>query len=258
MENKKKSRKKSENPDGQPLLAGRKPVEDILAADPGRVELLWFRKVSRASALDGVIKAAKKAGVRHRFVPTAELDRLFSGNHQGVVARLAAVRYVDVPEAMEAAFAAPLPLLVALDKVQDTGNAGAIARTAWALGAGGLIVPRHEAASLGDAALRVSAGALASLPIARCTNLAQALDDCRAAGFRVYAAHKDVDSEDLHDADLTTPAVLVLGNEDKGVRPGVLKHCDESLAIPFSRPFDSLNVSAAAAILLAEFARRAR
>jgi 23S rRNA (guanosine2251-2'-O)-methyltransferase len=131
---------------------------------------------------------------------------------------------------------------------------GALARSLHALGGVGLIVPRHNSAYLGPGALRASAGALNYLPVCRAANLGRALEEAREAGIRVYGAALPPDSTNALTAKILTPAVLVLGNEQKGLRPGVARHCDELLHIPMRRGFDSLNVAQAGAMLLACFA----
>jgi 23S rRNA (guanosine2251-2'-O)-methyltransferase len=140
------------------LVAGRKPVRDLLESEPGRVDSLDFRR-GRGQALQPLIDVCKRLGLRHRFVEAAELDRLFPGNHQGVLARVAGLTFTDVEGLLEAARQAPLPLVLALDKVQDPGNVGVLARTLYALGGAGLMVAKHEGAYLGAAAVRASAGA---------------------------------------------------------------------------------------------------
>ena len=149
-----------------------------------------------------------------------------------------------------------VPLVVALDQVQDPGNVGTLCRTLYALGGAGVILPRHNSAYLGPAAHRAAAGALERLPVARVTNLAHALDEAEEAGFSIYGAGCGPDAADAFEHAMQLPAVLVLGNEDKGLRPGVAKRCGRMLRIPLARKFDSLNVAQAGAILLGLAAMR--
>ena len=146
-------------------------------------------------------------------------------------------------------------LLLALDGVQDPGNVGTLARTLFAMGGAGLVLPKHNSAFLGPGARRSAAGALERLPLTQVVNLSRAVKDARDAGFVTCAAQKVEDSIDPLVEKLPLPALLVLGNEESGVRPGVLKHCECSLCIPFRRDFDSLNVAQAGAILISCFAR---
>ena len=143
-----------------------------------------------------------------------------------------------------------------LDALQDPGNVGTLCRTLYALGGAGVILPRHNSAYLGPAAHRAAAGALERLPVARVTNLAHALDEAEEAGFSIYGAGCGPDAADAFEHAMQLPAVLVLGNEDKGLRPGVAKRCGRMLRIPLARKFDSLNVAQAGAILLGLAAMR--
>lgn len=238
------------------LVAGRKPVSELLDNEAGRVDIVLFRKGKGDHNLERIIKKSKSLGVKHRFVDKTELDRSFKGNHQGVVAYTSAVSYLGVGELMQTAKDAPMPLIVALDQVQDPGNVGALVRSMYALGAGGLLMPKHHAASLGPGALKASAGALTRLPVARATNLGQALDRCADEGFMLFAAHTTEQSLPIYEADLRVPAVLVLGSEEKGIRPSIANRCVDAVHLPMAREFDSLNVAQAGAMCVAEFARR--
>lgn len=242
--------------DEQTMVAGRKPVRELLEREPGRVDALYFRK-GRDQALQPLIDECKRLNLRHRFVDAAELDRIFPGNHQGVAARVAGLTFMDLPDLMALAREAPLPLIVVLDQVQDPGNVGVLARTLYALGAAGLVVAKHEGAYLGAAAVRASSGALLKLPVAKVTNVSQALGRLAEEGFALYCAKRSEGARDAFLPGLRLPAVLVLGNEDKGVRPGVAGRCDEDIFIPFAREFDSLNVAQAGAVLAGLWARDA-
>lgn len=250
------NKKKNRGDLGQSLVAGRKPVRELLKGDSGRIDLICFIKRSKDRILEPIIQDCKKAKVRYRFVDKSELDRMFPGNHQGVVARTAAIGFTDLDSLLSKAEKSPLPLIVALDKVQDPGNVGVLARTAYALGAAGILTGKFGGAYLGAAAVRSSAGALTRLPVAKVTNLSRSLEQCADQGYTIYCSGMTDESGDIYGAEIYSPAVLVLGNEEKGVRPGVMKHCSQSLYIPMAREFDSLNVAQAGAIFISEFARR--
>jgi len=235
--------------EGKSVTAGKNPVRELLENFPRRVDAVYVRKGQRDARAQEIVALADANRIKVHFADDATLRRLYPGTHQGVIAVTAAVEYADLDTLIAAVADAPLPVLLALDKVQDPGNLGAVARTAWALGAAGIIVPRHGGAYIGAGAMRASAGALHHLPVARVTNMSQALDACAEAGLPILCA--DASGEDIYAATIRLPAVLVLGGEEKGVRFGVAKHCQQKLAIPFRREFDSLNVAQAAAICLA-------
>ena len=242
------------------ILPGMKPVMELLAATPERVSQVYCRRGLTSPEADTVRGLCRKHGIRCDTVDAAALDRLcgrprrgHAVAHQGVVARLAATEFTSLEALLRGVAEAPLPLLLALDQVQDPGNVGTLCRTLYALGGAGLLLPRHNSAYLGPAARRTAAGALERLPVAQVTNLAHALDSAEEAGLAVYGTGCGAGGAPCANAFSTPmelPAVLVLGNEDKGLRPGVAKRCGTFLRIPFARDFDSLNVAQAGAILM--------
>ena len=184
--------------------------------------------------------------------PGEELTRLAgSPDHQGVVAEVDPYPYADPAELL----AQPDALLVALDQVQDPHNLGAVCRSAEAAGAAGVVIPQRRAAAVTAAACKASAGAVEHLAVARVRNLADWLSEARGAGFWAWGADSGAPTA-YTDADLRDGAVLVLGGEGKGLRPRVAASCDGLVAIPQRGRTASLNVSAAAAVLLYEALRQ--
>ena len=173
-------------------------------------------------------------------------------DHQGVVAWCDPFRYTDARELAES----ELPLLVCLDQVTDPQNLGAVIRTAEAAGATGVVVPAHGSARVTPAVAKASAGAVEHLPIAVVHNLARYLAEIKGPALWVYAAEAG-GALSLWNADLAGGVALVLGAEGRGVRPLVRRTCDAVISIPLAGLIGSLNVSAAAAVLLYE-ARRQR
>jgi 23S rRNA (guanosine2251-2'-O)-methyltransferase len=187
-------------------------------------------------------------------LPAAELNRLAgSPDHQGVVAEVDPYPYADPASLLGGETA----LVVAVDQVQDPRNLGAICRSAEAAGAAGVVIPARRAANITPAAAKASAGAVEHLPVARTRNLADWLADAKRAGAWVYGARADAPTR--YDAvDLRERTVLVLGGEGKGIRPRVTAACDALVSIPQAGRLESLNVGAAAAVLLFEAARQRR
>jgi 23S rRNA (guanosine2251-2'-O)-methyltransferase len=147
--------------------------------------------------------------------------------------------------------------LLLLDGVTDPQNLGALVRSAHALGAHGVVLPKDRAAGITPAASKAAAGALEHCPVARVTNLSRALDDLKDA--QVWSVALDADADrSLLEVDLTAGTALVLGSEGKGVRPLVRKTCDHVARIPMAGRVGSLNVAAAGAIALYEVARQRR
>ena len=247
--------------DDSPVLCGLKPVLELLEKHPERIDALWLRKGRRSPETQRILDLCRAAGIRFSLTDAASLERMLGepAQHQGVAARLFPKGFADFSHLLAAGANAPLPLIVALDQVQDPGNAGTLARTLHALGGAGLAIPRHKGLYLGGAARRAAAGELEELPVAKVMNLGRAMTEARRAGWRVYgAAAETADGEagaNALAASLHLPALLVLGGEEKGLRPHVREKCDEILRIPMLRPFDSLNVAQAGAILIACLAR---
>ncbi|MCR5562359.1 MAG: RNA methyltransferase [Desulfovibrio sp.] len=240
------------------MLPGMKPVLEMLACAPQKIEQVLCSRTLSGQDVQRVQRLCQRTGLRFTRVENAALDRLCRRRqgqtiaHQGIVARLCATTFTPLEDILSTIRDAPLPLLVALDQVQDPGNVGTLIRSLYALGGAGLILPEHNTARLGPAARRTAAGALERLPIARVTNLAHALDACEETGLAIYGAAGDAkDAVNAFAEPMHLPAVLVLGNEAKGLRPGTVKRCSSMLAIPLARDFNSLNVAQAAAMLMA-------
>ncbi len=227
------------------LLYGRNPVREALRGGRRRVRRVW---ATQGAAREDWLAGAR---VEVRVVGAEEVAaRAGSEAHQGVCAEADGYPYVSAGELL----AVEAPLLVALDEVQDPQNLGAIARTAECAGAHGLILPERRSAEVTPAAAKASAGAVEHLAIARVRNLADFLGDAKAAGCWCYGA--DASGPARYDQpDYGGGVVLVLGAEGKGLRPRVASTCDALVSIPVRGRVESLNVSAASAILLYEISR---
>jgi 23S rRNA (guanosine2251-2'-O)-methyltransferase len=234
------------------------PVLEALRARGDQVERLYLTHGQVPSRSAGELFArARDAGVRVQNVPREKLAELAGGGlHQGVVAELRTFEYVQLEDILEAAKGSGRPpLVVVLDGIEDPQNLGAIIRSAHALGAHGVVIPKDRAAKVTGAVARASAGAVEHCPVARVVNLARALEDLKAAGLWIAAAVAE-GPESLPQARLDGPLALVIGSEGSGIREGVLKHCDHLLRIPMLGKVASLNASVAAAILLYEAQRQ--
>ncbi len=240
------------------IVHGVNPILEALAARPESVERVWLAEGVRVHGLDRLFQLARDAGVRVERVPRERIARLAGGAvHQGVLAEVAEVGYVDPEDLLaRARKAGEDPLLVALDQVQDPIHLGTVVRSAHALGGHGVIVPKDRAASLTAAAVKASAGATVHLPVARATNLARTLAEYRQAGVFVVGldGHGDTAVADIGFAE--DPLVLVVGSEGKGLSRLVREQCDAIASIPIASAVESLNAGVAAGIALYEVARR--
>ncbi len=247
------------SPDAPELVVGRNPVvESLRARVPASALYLALGTDSDERVTEAVALAGKRR-LALMEVSRAELDRLTGrAVHQGLALSVPAYTYLHPDDLLERALAAPAPLLVALDGVTDPRNLGAIVRSAAAFGAQGVLVPERRAAGMTAAAWRTSAGAAARLPVARCTNLARTLGQWRERGlFAVgLAAGGDAGLDELSLA--LDPLVLVVGSEGDGLGRLVAQGCDLTVSIPMADGAESLNAGIAAAVALAEIARRRR
>lgn len=232
------------------VLPGIKPVLELLRDNPSQVDTVFLKKGRHDAQSDEIIDLCRSAGVRFSLVDEGAFKRVYFGPSQGVVARLFAAGFKSLEEVSALAIDSPLPLIVALDQVLDPGNAGTLVRTLYALGGGGLIIPKHQSAYLGAAAAKSAAGAMQRLPIAKVTNLAQSLGKLADAGFSIYGAASAEGAVSAYDFKPDFPAVLVLGSEEEGIRPGVAKRCLAMVEVPMRRGFDSMNVAQAGAIIM--------
>ncbi len=215
-----------------------------LTAEPSRV-------------LDEAMEEARR---RHLFVervPAEVLDAISeTGRHQGVIAEVR----LPPPVSLEALYAKACeggrePFLVVLDGVEDPQNLGAIARSAEAAGAHGLVLPERRSAGISPGSLRASAGALLLLPVAEAPNTVRALEWLKGKGVWIGGAHPE-GGRPYHEASLTGPLTLVIGGEARGLHRLVRERCDFLVSIPLKGRIESLNASAAAAVVLFEAARQ--
>ncbi len=236
------------------LVFGIRPIVEAIGA--GRqIEKLYIRKGADGQLMNDLRDLCIRHRIRMQEVPVEKLNRLVRGNHQGAVAQIAAIEYVQLEDILERVPEDETPLVVVFDGVTDVRNFGAIARSAECAGAHGLIVPLKNAAPVNAEAIRSSAGALTTIPVCRVGSIRNTLRALQNEGFQVVAA-TEKSRKLLYDADLRRPTAIVMGAEESGISKEVLKLCDEQLAIPLIGHIESLNVSAAAAVMLFEVVRQ--
>jgi 23S rRNA (guanosine2251-2'-O)-methyltransferase len=240
------------------VVYGLNPVRELLRAEGAEVSELWLAEGgTRGAAFAELERLARGVGAKLRSAPRQKLDRLAgTDRHQGIVAVVADFRYAGVDDILAAARASSRPpLVVVLDGVEDPHNLGAIIRSALALGAHGVIIPKDRAVGVTPAVAKASAGAVERLPVARVTNVAQCIEALKGEGLWSVALAADAEKA-LGAHDLRGPTALVLGSEGEGLRPLVRKTCDLAAKIPMLGDLDSLSVSASAAVALYETARQ--
>ncbi|MBP3590997.1 MAG: 23S rRNA (guanosine(2251)-2'-O)-methyltransferase RlmB [Clostridia bacterium] len=239
------------------LVIGRNAVRELLAG--GRdIEKLYIRSGEREGSINLLLGEAAARRIPVIEVDKARMDMMSGGGaHQGIIAIAAEKNYSTVEEILE--YAASLgepPFIVLCDGVEDPHNLGAIIRSAECSGAHGVIIPKRRAVGLTSVVSKSSAGALEHMRIAKVTNLAVTMDELKEKGLWFYAA--DMGGESYEKTDLHGAVGLVLGSEGDGISRLVKEKCDFTVSIPMYGRVNSLNVSAAAAVLLSEIARQKR
>lgn len=251
------------------LIFGIHPVREAIEAGT-EIEKIYVRKTAgetltpneraHVGAANALREMAAEAGIRIQEVPVERLDRLTRrGNHQGVAAVVAAIAYKDINELVEELSerieAGETPIVVAMDSVTDIRNFGAIARSAECAGAAALIMPAKNSAPVNAEAIKSSAGALTMIPVCRAGSLRGAVALLRGIGMQCVAATEKSNTL-VYEVDFTRPTVVVMGAEDRGISRELLRLCDVQAGIPLAGRIESLNVSAAAAVILFEAQRQ--
>ncbi|MEJ2672113.1 MAG: 23S rRNA (guanosine(2251)-2'-O)-methyltransferase RlmB [Deltaproteobacteria bacterium] len=241
------------------IIYGRHPVLAALRQADTPLEEVIIAQGAGGRWLNEVRRLARAAGVRLRIQERAAMDRLCgTPNHQGILARRSSYTYLSEAELLDRLDALKeAALLVAADGLTDPMNLGNLCRSALAAGAHGLIIPRDRAVGVTPTVAKAAAGALEYLPVYRVTNLAACLKALHHAGLFSIGTAAEA-SRSIYDTDLTRPLVLVVGREDKGLRPRVRQQCDLIVSIPMAMPaIGSLNAATSGAVALFE-ARRQR
>ena len=244
----------SKKRDMKNIIFGIRPVAEAVEARK-QIERVYIKKGADGQLMNDLKDLMARHHIHWQEVPIEKLNRLTRGNHQGVVAQIAAIDYVSVEDILERVPEDETPLIVVFDGVTDVRNFGGIARSAECAGAHGLITPLKNSAPVNGDAIRSSAGALQNIPVCRVGSIRNTLKSLQMEGFQIVAA-TEKSRKLLYDADFKRPTVIVMGAEDKGISKEVLKLCDEQLAIPLIGHTESLNVAAAAAIMLFEVVRQ--
>ncbi len=244
---------------GRLLLWGYHPVAEALRAGRREIRALYVIEDQHSRRLEGLAALAVEAGVVLRTADAITLTAMAGHrHHQGVVAEVGPYPPSSVEAILNAAGkAGEAPFVLVLDQIVDPQNLGAITRTAHCVGLQGIILPKNRSAPPTAAASKASAGALEHMRLAYVTNLVQTINRLKSAGLWIAGADQRAD-QSLYDAELTGALALVIGGEEKGIRPLVKKHCDYTIAIPQTGPVGSLNASAAAAVVMYEAFRQRR
>lgn len=229
----------------------------IEAIKEGRpIDKLFVKRDISGDLAGEMLALAREHRIVVQRVPIERINRISRKNHQGAIALMSAVTYHNLGNLVTSLYDdGILPFIVLLDGITDVRNFGAIARTAECCGVNALVIAERGSVSVGADAVKTSAGALMSLPVCREHSLTSAVKFLKDSGFNVVAVSEKA-TMGYTECDYTTPTVLVMGAEDKGISPEVLRMCDSHVAIPMFGHISSLNVSVAAGVLMYEVVRQ--
>lgn len=223
-----------------------------------QLERIFLVSTVHGETVDIIKKLAEENQIPVNKVPVEKLNSFNVSNHEGCVAVMSKIQYQNLQEVISFIVdKGEIPLFLILDGITDVRNIGAIARTALCAGAHALIIPEKGVGSLNEDAITTSAGALEKVPVCRAANLLKVVDELHLNGVKVFASEMAAE-KNIFDIDFTDPCAIIMGSEDKGISPALIKTCDTQFKIPMKGNFESLNVSVAAGMILYEAMKQRR
>lgn len=229
----------------------------IEAVQAGKeIDKVFVQKDLQGDLMKELLKVLKQNGVNFSYVPVEKLNRLGNRNHQGAVASISPISFADLDELIATLLEEDKkPLFIVLDGISDARNFGAIIRTAECTGVNGIIIPKQGSAPVNGDTVKTSAGAVFNIPICKVDHVKDAVFHLQSCGIKTVAATEKTNNN-IYDIDFTEPVAIVMGSEDKGVNPSVLKVVDEKAKLPMYGTISSLNVSVACGAFLYEVVRQ--
>ncbi len=229
------------------------PAAVITAIEAGRqLDKIYIDSKSQGTEIGKVKKLAAQHNIPINYVPAAKLNSFNISDHDGCVAQISNVHYQDLQSVISFVVdSGEAPLFLLLDGITDIRNIGGIARTALCTGVHAIIIPDKGVGALNEDAILTSAGALEKITVCRVNSLMKAVDELHMNGIKVFASEMTA-AKNIFDCNFTEPCAIVLGSEEKGIYPALMKVCDEKIKIPMKGEFESLNVSVATGMILNE------
>jgi 23S rRNA (guanosine2251-2'-O)-methyltransferase len=242
-------RKRPQRPKKNKLIAGVSAVIDALK-NAQSLDRIYLADSLPASSAKSIRSLANEASVPIQVVPTVKLDSFNVGQHEGCIALKSRIVYQPLQAVIDWAVGeGRLPLLLMLDGITDIRNIGGIARTAFCTGVDAIIIPDKGVGALQEDAILTSAGALEKIAVCRVDSLVKAIDTMHLNGIHVYATQMNGQSS-IEKVDFREPCCIIMGSEEKGIYPALLKNADTTIFIPMKGDFDSFNVSVSTGIVL--------
>lgn len=246
---------RQQRPKKNTLIIGQKKVKDALNSGE-QVERIYLSNTVHGPAIEEIKNLAEKNQIPVNKVPVEKINSFNIDGHDGCVAIKGKIKYHDLQQVISFVVdKGEVPLFLILDGITDVRNIGALARTAWCCGVHAIIIPDKGVGALNEDAIATSAGALELIAVCRVTSLMKAVDELHLNGIKVFASEMTADKK-IYDIDLKEPCAIIMGSEDKGIFPALMKVCDDSFNIPMKGGFESLNVSVAAGMILYEAMRQ--
>lgn len=236
-------------------IYGINPVSE--AIESGKtIDKMMVQKGLKGDAAQTLLKKARDLNIPTQYVPIQKLNRLMSGNHQGIIAFLSPIDFHSIENVLPGIYEqGKNPLILILDRVSDVRNFGAIARTAQCCGVDAIIIPEKGAAAINEDAVKTSAGALFKIPVCREKNLNKTIEFLQLSGIQVIAA-SEKGEKNIYQTNLKEPIALIMGNEGEGIAPELIKKANKKAHLPILSDMDSLNVSVACGAFLYECVRQ--
>jgi len=230
----------------------------IEAINAGKeIDKIFIQKEAQGELMQELMKTMKKGNINFSYVPVEKLNKLSKfNNHQGAVASIAPIKFVELEGLIETiSESEKTPLILILDQISDARNFGAIIRTAECTGVDAIIIGKQGAAPVNGDTVKTSAGAVFNIPICKVDHIKDAIFYLQGSGYVTVAATEKTENN-IYDINFNQPIAIVMGSEDKGVNPSVLKIIDEKAKLPMYGTISSLNVSVACGAFLYEAVRQ--
>lgn len=248
-------RQQQHRPKKSSMITGRAGVIEAMRNGTA-LDRIYLQNNVIGKDIDEIRALATKNNLPVNYVPAAKLDGFNVTNHEGVVALIAKVQYYDLQQIISFVVEkGEVPLFLILDGITDIRNIGGIARSAFCCGVHAIIIPDKGVGALNEDAILTSAGALEKIPVCRVNSLMKAVDDLHLNGIKVFASEMSAE-KNVFDCNFNEPCAIVMGSEEKGIYPALMKTCDEKFKIPMKGEFESLNVSVATGMILYEVMRQ--
>jgi 23S rRNA (guanosine2251-2'-O)-methyltransferase len=220
------------------------------------IDKVFIQKEAQGDLMKDLMKAIKANNVNFSYVPVEKLNRFTSLNHQGAMATISPIAFHDLDTLIEQTLeSGKTPLFLILDQLSDARNFGAIIRTAECVGVNGIIVQKQGSAPVNGDTVKTSAGAVFNIPICKVDHIKDAVFHLQSCDIKTVAATEKTENT-IYDIDFKVPVAIIMGNEERGVNPSVLKVVDEKAKLPMYGTIESLNVSVACGAFLYEVVRQ--